>query len=211
MLHKVVLVALVASVVADKRPRYDPDPYDPDRYDPDPYDPDRYDPDSYEPDRYNPDPYEPDRYDPDPYDPDRYDPDSYEPDRYNPDPYDPDSYEPDPYDHSDEYDHSHEDYPKYHFDWKVKDHYNDFGHKEYRDGYDTEGEYYVLLPDGRRQTVTYYVKKGSGFVADVKYDPKDPIYPSSGEYRKYKPTYDSDEYKPPHPKRPTYPSREYNR
>ncbi|KAK3891408.1 hypothetical protein Pcinc_004707 [Petrolisthes cinctipes] len=143
MLHKVVLVALVASVVADKRPRYEPDPYDPD---------------------------------------------SYEPDRYD----------PDPYDHSNEYDHSHEDYPKYHFDWKVKDHYNDFGHKEYRDGYDTEGEYYVLLPDGRRQTVTYYVKKGSGFVADVKYDPEDPIYPSSGEYKKYKPTYDRDEYEPPY-------------
>lgn len=32
---------------------------------------------------------------------------------------------------------------------------NDFGHKESRDGEVTRGVYYVLLPDGRRQTVEY--------------------------------------------------------
>ena len=32
---------------------------------------------------------------------------------------------------------------------------NDFGHKESRDGDLTRGVYYVLLPDGRRQTVEY--------------------------------------------------------
>ncbi|XP_050729780.1 pro-resilin-like isoform X7 [Eriocheir sinensis] len=59
---------------------------------------------------------------------------------------------------------------KYDFSYQVKDDYgNDFGHKESRDDEHTEGEYYNELPDGRRQTVTYYVDGDSGFVADVKY------------------------------------------
>ncbi|XP_063589858.1 cuticle protein 19-like [Penaeus indicus] len=42
---------------------------------------------------------------------------------------------------------------KYDFNYAVKDDYsgNDFGHQEARDGYDTQGSYYVLLPDGRLQ------------------------------------------------------------
>ncbi|XP_063592099.1 cuticle protein-like [Penaeus indicus] len=40
---------------------------------------------------------------------------------------------------------------KYDFNYAVKDEYsgNDFGHQEARDGYDTQGSYYVQLPDGR--------------------------------------------------------------
>jgi len=44
------------------------------------------------------------------------------------------------------------------YDWEyaVKDnHYNNFGHKESRHGYSATGTYYVSLPDGRIQTVTY--------------------------------------------------------
>ena len=44
------------------------------------------------------------------------------------------------------------------YDWEyaVKDnHYNDFGHKESRHGYAATGLYYVSLPDGRIQKVTY--------------------------------------------------------
>ncbi|XP_068238946.1 pro-resilin-like [Palaemon carinicauda] len=61
---------------------------------------------------------------------------------------------------------------KYDFNYAVKDDYsgNDFGHQEARDGYDTQGSYYVLLPDGRLQKVSYNVNGDSGFVAEVTYE-----------------------------------------
>ncbi|XP_042875686.1 cuticle protein 7-like [Penaeus japonicus] len=61
---------------------------------------------------------------------------------------------------------------KYDFNWAVKDEYsgNDFGHQESRDGDNTEGSYYVQLPDGRLQKVTYYVDGDNGYVADVTYE-----------------------------------------
>ena len=40
------------------------------------------------------------------------------------------------------------------YNWEyavVDDKYNDFGHKETRDGYQATGKYYVNLPDGRTQ------------------------------------------------------------
>ena len=38
-----------------------------------------------------------------------------------------------------------------------------------RSGYNTDGEYRVLLPDGRKQIVSYNVADGySGYVADVR-------------------------------------------
>ena len=64
----------------------------------------------------------------------------------------------------------------------------DMGHNERRTGDTTKGEYFVLLPDGRFQTVTYYVDPNSGYVAQVKYSdetqsdfmpvkfPDEPIY-----------------------------------
>ncbi|KAK3876517.1 hypothetical protein Pcinc_018708 [Petrolisthes cinctipes] len=120
---------------------------------------------------------------------------------------------------------------KYDFDWAVNDAYsgNDFGQQESRDGDNTQGSYYVQLPDGRRQTVTYYVDGDSGFVADVKYS-GEAQYPESVEsyeapqrYAPPRPTYDSPEesvekpvYAPPPrptyaPPRPTYapPQRTY--
>lgn len=60
-----------------------------------------------------------------------------------------------------------------HYNWEyaVKNDYsnNDFGHKEYRDGHNANGRYYVLLPDGRLQTVTYTVDHYGGYVPIVEY------------------------------------------
>jgi len=44
------------------------------------------------------------------------------------------------------------------------------GHNENRDGDKTKGSYEVILPDGRKQVVEYYVDAYSGFVADVKHE-----------------------------------------
>jgi len=60
----------------------------------------------------------------------------------------------------------------YEFQYGVKDDYsgNDFGQQESRDGDYTQGSYYVLLPDGRLQKVTYSVNGDSGYVAEVSYE-----------------------------------------
>merc|ERR1712014_237930 len=60
---------------------------------------------------------------------------------------------------------------KYDWEYAVKDDHtsNDFGAKESRDGYLTNGKYYVSLPDGRLQTVTYVVDGGVGYVPVVEY------------------------------------------
>ena len=62
--------------------------------------------------------------------------------------------------------------PVYAFEYGVADEYSgvNFGQNEARDGYTTNGEYRVALPDGRTQIVTYNVADAySGYVADVKY------------------------------------------
>ncbi|XP_063589525.1 pro-resilin-like [Penaeus indicus] len=76
---------------------------------------------------------------------------------------------------------------KYDFNYAVKDDYssNNFGHQEDRDGYGAQGSYYVLLPDGRLQKVTYSVNGDSGFVAEVSYE-GEAQYPA--EQPSYKPT-----------------------
>ncbi|XP_043279972.1 pro-resilin-like [Venturia canescens] len=59
---------------------------------------------------------------------------------------------------------------RYDFEYMVNDiaSGNDFGHKESRDGDVTRGVYYVLLPDGRRQTVEYEADQ-NGFRPKVTY------------------------------------------
>eukprot|EP00095_Tigriopus_kingsejongensis_P006765 maker-scaffold544_size141056-snap-gene-0.39 protein:Tk06765 transcript:maker-scaffold544_size141056-snap-gene-0.39-mRNA-1 annotation:"cuticle protein" len=69
----------------------------------------------------------------------------------------------------------HDHHPAYYkYGYKVHDDYHgtDFGHNEHRDGKVTKGEYHVKLPDGRVQTVTYYVDGYKGYVAEVKYHGK---------------------------------------
>lgn len=53
---------------------------------------------------------------------------------------------------------------RYNFNWNVRDgrSNNDFGQSENRDGDVTQGSYYVLLPDGRTQKVSYTVDAYSG-------------------------------------------------
>jgi hypothetical protein len=47
--------------------------------------------------------------------------------------------------------------PAYNYNYGVSDHYRgvELGASEARDGYNTNGEYHVALPDGRTQTVSY--------------------------------------------------------
>ncbi|XP_063981746.1 pro-resilin-like [Diachasmimorpha longicaudata] len=69
------------------------------------------------------------------------------------------------------YDDGYNDTPaKYEFEYMVNDadSGNDFGHKESRDGDVARGIYYVLLPDGRRQTVEYIADQ-NGFRPVVSY------------------------------------------
>ena len=70
----------------------------------------------------------------------------------------------------------------YTWEYAVKDDYsnNDFGHKEARNGAHTDGKYYVALPDGRLQTVTYTVDGYGGYVPVVEYsgEPQYPVAPT---------------------------------
>ncbi|XP_064122594.1 pro-resilin-like [Macrobrachium nipponense] len=61
---------------------------------------------------------------------------------------------------------------KYNFNWAVSDDSssNEFGHQEARDGDDTQGSYYVQLPDGRLQKVSFVVDGDDGYVAEVSYE-----------------------------------------
>nr|XP_027213812.1 cuticle protein 18.6-like [Penaeus vannamei] len=77
--------------------------------------------------------------------------------------------------------------PQYNAQYNVIDDYsgNNYGHQEDRDGYNTQGTYYVQLPDGRVQKVTYYVDGDSGYVAEVTYEGEAqyPAYEPSNSYQ----------------------------
>ncbi|XP_042242120.1 cuticle protein 21-like isoform X3 [Homarus americanus] len=90
---------------------------------------------------------------------------------------------------------------QYNFNYAVKDDSsgNDFGHQETRDGDDTQGSYYVQLPDGRLQTVTYVVDGDSGYIADVKYD-GEARYPDSYESFESFESREAPRYAPPRPR-----------
>jgi len=67
--------------------------------------------------------------------------------------------------------------PAYDYTYGVNDGYSgaNFGASETRNGYATQGEYHVALPDGRLQTVTYTSDANTGYIADVKYS-GEPVY-----------------------------------
>ncbi|XP_071535291.1 cuticle protein 19-like [Panulirus ornatus] len=59
----------------------------------------------------------------------------------------------------------------YNFAYGVQDEYagTDFGQTEESDGKTVRGSYTVLLPDGRKQTVTYVADDYGGYQAEVSY------------------------------------------
>merc|ERR1712215_513811 len=88
---------------------------------------------------------------------------------------------------------------KYNFQWAVSDESseNHYGHQEARAGDDTQGSYYVQLPDGRLQKVTFTVHGDDGYVANVEYS-GEAQYPSgeSGSFESveaYRPKYSAPE------------------
>ena len=79
--------------------------------------------------------------------------------------------------------------PQYQYQYAVKDDYAgvDFTQNEARDNYATNGEYRVLLPDGRTQIVTYNTADAySGNIADVRYEGEARYDPAPAP--SYKPT-----------------------
>ena len=73
--------------------------------------------------------------------------------------------------------------PVYAYNYGVADDYSGaaFSQTEQRDGYATSGAYYVSLPDGRLQKVTYSVNGDGGYVADVTYE-GEAQYPEAKPY-----------------------------
>jgi len=67
--------------------------------------------------------------------------------------------------------------PAYDYSYGVADSLSgaNFGATENRNGYATQGQYHVNLPDGRLQTVTYSSDPSTGYIADVKYS-GEPVY-----------------------------------
>ena len=86
---------------------------------------------------------------------------------------------------------------QYRFDWKVEDPEsgNNFGQDESRDGDQTSGSYYVALPDGRLQKVTYTVDAYNGYQAEVTYE-GEAKYPEAAPYKPTPAPYKPAPYQP---------------
>ncbi|XP_066966786.1 cuticle protein 7-like [Macrobrachium rosenbergii] len=86
------------------------------------------------------------------------------------------------------------------FEYAVKDDYKglDFGHNSNSDGKVVTGKYYVLLPDGRTQIVTYTADHYNGYQAEVTYEgeakyPEPKPYAPAPSYGAPAPTYGAPE------------------
>merc|ERR1711970_621759 len=105
-------------------------------------------------------------------------------------------HEPEPaYSHSQpSYHQSHEaeEGKPFNYFWKVHDDYsnNHYSHDSKSDGKLTEGQYKVLLPDGRTQVVTYTADGYQGFKTEVTYEGEARTYEHQPSYKpepSYKP------------------------
>ncbi|XP_037775305.1 cuticle protein 16.5-like [Penaeus monodon] len=74
----------------------------------------------------------------------------------------------------------------FNFAYDVRDEYtgNDYAHKADSDGAVVNGEYRVLLPDGRTQIVTYTADHVAGYLAEVAYE-GEARYPETRPYQPY--------------------------
>ncbi|XP_066965725.1 cuticle protein 7-like [Macrobrachium rosenbergii] len=70
------------------------------------------------------------------------------------------------------------------FQYAVKDHYKglDFDHNSNSDGKVVNGQYRVVLPDGRTQIVTYTADHYNGYQAEVTYE-GEAQYPEPKPYK----------------------------
>lgn len=94
----------------------------------------------------------------------------------------------------------------YEVHYEVKDYFgNDFGHWEKSDGHKVEGNYHVVLPDGRTQTVTFTADHDHGYVAHVEYE-GEAKYPEPEHkgYNQYEPPTTTPGYHHYEPPAPTY-------
>ena len=88
--------------------------------------------------------------------------------------------------------------PKYSYEWQVNDQYsnNNYGQDESRDGDSTIGSYFVLLPDGRTQKVSYTVDAYGGYKAEVTYEGEAKPQPTARKYQPNKYQAQPSSYKP---------------
>ena len=87
------------------------------------------------------------------------------------------------------------------FEYAIKDDYKalDFGHNSNSDGKVVNGEYRVVLPDGRTQIVTYTADHYNGYQAEVKYEgeakyPEPQPYKAAPKYAAPAPLYGAPHY-----------------
>merc|ERR1712215_589745 len=79
----------------------------------------------------------------------------------------------------------------FNYNYAVDDHYsgNQFNHDSKSDGKVTEGEYRVLLPDGRTQIVKYTADPYNGYQAEVTYEGEANTYEPQASYQPPQQTY----------------------
>ncbi|KAK3864548.1 hypothetical protein Pcinc_029776 [Petrolisthes cinctipes] len=99
---------------------------------------------------------------------------------------------------------------QYNFQWDVNDASsgNFYGHQEQRDGDNTQGSYYVQLPDSRLMRVEYYADQ-TGYHPTVTFEGEAQYPTASAPGRSYSPPAPASSYSPPSSAPAPTPSRSY--